>query len=78
MTIAIGGLISDSKSYNETKVPILGDVPLIGELFKNKEEINRKSEMILLITPRIVKQASEGENVTAETMEKVSMQPWYD
>ena len=78
LTIAIGGLISDSKSYNETKVPILGDVPLIGELFKNKEEINRKSEMILLITPRIVKQASEGENVTAETMEKVSMQPWYD
>lgn len=78
LTVAIGGLISDSKTYNETKVPILGDVPLLGELFKTKEEVNRKSEMILLITPRIVRQASEGENVTAEAMEEVSMQTWYD
>lgn len=78
LTVAIGGLISDSKTYNETKVPILGDVPLLGELFKTKEEINRKSEMILLITPRIVRQASEGENVTAEAMEEVSMRAWYD
>jgi hypothetical protein len=78
LTVAIGGLISDSKTYNETKVPILGDVPLLGELFKSKEEINRKSEMILLITPRIVRQASETENVTAETLEEVSMQTWYD
>lgn len=76
LTVAIGGLISNSKSYNETKVPVLGDVPLIGELFTTKEEINRKSEMILLITPRIVKQADETENVTAETMDEVSMQTW--
>ena len=76
LTVAIGGLISSSSSYNETKVPVLGDIPLLGELFKKKDEINTKSEMILLITPRIIKNPSDGEMVTADTMDVVSDQAW--
>lgn len=76
LTVAIGGLISSSSSYNETKVPLLGDIPLIGELFKKKDKTNTKSEMILLITPRIIKNPSDGEMVTADTMDEVSEQAW--
>jgi len=76
LTVAIGGLISNSSSYNETKVPLLGDIPLLGELFKRKDETNTKSEMILLITPRIIKNPSDGEMVTADTMDEVSDQAW--
>jgi type II secretory pathway component HofQ len=76
LTVAIGGLISNSSSYNETKVPLLGDIPLLGELFKSKNQINSKSEMILLITPRIIKNPSDSEMVTADTMDEVSEQAW--
>jgi general secretion pathway protein D len=76
LTVAIGGLISNSSSYNETKVPLLGDIPLVGELFKKKDKTNTKSEMILLITPRIIKNPSDGELVTADTMDEVSDQAW--
>lgn len=76
LTVAIGGLISNSSSYNETKVPLLGDIPLVGELFKKKDKTNTKSEMILLITPRIIKNPSDGEMVTADTMDEVSDQAW--
>lgn len=76
LTVAIGGLISNSKVNNETKVPVLGDIPLIGELFKRKDQTETKSELVLLITPRIIKTAVEGEQVTADTMDEVSDQAW--
>ncbi len=76
LTVAIGGLISNSKVNNQTKVPILGDIPLIGELFKRKDQSNTKSELILLITPRIIKTPNDGESVTADTMDEVSDQAW--
>lgn len=76
LTVAIGGLISNSKVNNETKVPLLGDIPLVGELFKRKDQSNRKSELILLITPRIIKTPNDGEMVTADTMDEVSDQTW--
>lgn len=53
-TIIIGGLIHKSKSKQITKVPILGDIPLLGWLFKNKETVLTDSEIMILITPRIL------------------------
>ncbi len=54
-TSVIGGLIQDSKSKNTQKVSVLGDIPVIGQLFSNKENSGDKTELILAITPRIVR-----------------------
>lgn len=72
LTIAIGGLIDHSTSITEQKVPILGDIPLLGELFKRKTEDKSKRELILLITPHIITAPAEAENVTLDAIEAVS------
>ena len=54
-TSVIGGLIQNTKNNNIQKVSVLGDIPIIGQLFSNKENANDKTELILAITPRIVR-----------------------
>jgi len=54
-TSVIGGLIQDTKSKNTQKVSILGDIPVLGQLFSNREDSGDKTELILAITPRIVR-----------------------
>jgi type IV pilus assembly protein PilQ len=53
-TIVIGGLIRDSLIKNEQKVPILGDIPLLGLLFKSTKSTKVKTELIIFITPVIL------------------------
>ncbi|MES2502465.1 MAG: hypothetical protein V4545_07650 [Pseudomonadota bacterium] len=74
LTIAIGGLIDHSVSDTEQKVPLLGDVPLLGELFKRKTSNKTKRELILLVTPHIVTAPSKGQDVTLDAMSAVSEQ----
>lgn len=76
LTVAIGGLISTGTNNSERKVPLLGDIPVVGELFKRKEQSKTKSELILLITPRIITNPSEGEDVSRGTVESLSTQAW--
>ena len=53
--VVIGGLISNQKSVNDTKVPILGDIPLLGQLFKASTKQNEKTELLIFLTPHIVR-----------------------
>lgn len=53
-TIVIGGLLSENERENITKVPILGQIPLIGLLFQNRTVEKAQSEIVFLITPRII------------------------
>ena len=55
-TFAIGGLIQDDIIESVTKVPFLGDIPILGHLFKSRNTQNIKSELIIFITPHIVKE----------------------
>lgn len=52
--VIIGGLISETETLNENKVPGLGDIPLIGNLFKSKDDSTTKTELVVLLLPRIV------------------------
>ncbi|HLQ65209.1 MAG TPA: secretin N-terminal domain-containing protein [bacterium] len=54
-TIVLGGLISRDERLTTIKVPVLGDIPILGELFKNTSNTITESELIFLITPQIVK-----------------------
>ena len=51
----LGGLISSKKGTTESKLPLLGDIPVLGQMFKRQEDINTVEELVLIITPHIVK-----------------------
>ncbi len=53
-TIAIGGLIQDSDHYDETKVPLLGDLPIIGRLFQKTNKDKVRTEVVMFLTAKIV------------------------
>ena len=53
-TIVMGGLISSRKTKQETKIPILGDIPLIGWAFKTHSTDSRKTNLLLVLTPYII------------------------
>ena len=53
-TIFIGGLLEDVVSETVTKMPILGDIPILGALFRRKDVRNRKSDLVVMITPTVL------------------------
>jgi pilus assembly protein CpaC len=63
VTIAIGGLIQNTEAKIIKKLPILGDIPIIGGLFRSERFEKGESELIILITPKVVR---IGESVTRE------------
>lgn len=53
-TLAIGGLLQDRDNTTETKIPVLGDIPVLGRLFRHKESTKTKTNTIIFVTPRIL------------------------
>lgn len=58
-TVVIGGLFRDVISATKSQVPLLGDIPLIGELFKSQTDSTQRQEVIVLLTPHIIDQPDE-------------------
>lgn len=58
-TVVIGGLFRDVISSTKRQVPLLGDIPLIGELFKSQTDSTQRQEVIVLLTPHIIDQPDE-------------------
>jgi len=63
-TVVIGGLIQDTEDESVSKVPLLGDIPGLGWLFKTKNKTRKKTNLMILITPQIVKNADDLKNVS--------------
>jgi type IV pilus assembly protein PilQ len=59
-TVVLGGILATTHRTDETKVPFLGDVPVLGNLFKTTTKTNDKDELLIFVTPKIVR---EGVNV---------------
>ncbi len=60
-SVAVGGLLTESQAETERKVPVLGDIPILGLLFRSTFKETRKSEVIFFITPRIMRRGgAEG------------------
>jgi type IV pilus assembly protein PilQ len=53
-TVVIGGIFEETKDVTETKVPLLGDIPYIGNLFKSKTTNTSKQELLVFITPKLL------------------------
>ena len=59
-TLVIGGLIQDTVTTTSTKIPLLGDLPLIGRAFRNDEYNRQRNELIITVTPHIVSPDAAG------------------
>jgi type II secretory pathway component GspD/PulD (secretin) len=59
-TIVLGGLIRENKRNTETKVPFLGDIPILGTLFKGKVTDKQRTELIVFIRPTVLRNAAEA------------------
>jgi len=59
-TIVLSGILREQESTVKRKVPLLGDIPLLGELFTSRENSTVRSELVAFITPRVVENAQEN------------------
>lgn len=53
-TVVLGGIFQNETGNTVTKVPLLGDIPLVGSLFRNKYKLDKKQELLIFVTPRLV------------------------
>jgi type IV pilus assembly protein PilQ len=53
-TVVLGGLFQQTESNTVDKVPLLGDIPFLGNLFKNTTKVSQRTELLIFITPRII------------------------
>jgi len=72
--VVIGGLMSSRTTDDESKVPVLGSIPILGELFTNRKEQVKKTELIILIKPTVVGQGTWKKQL--ERSQKL-LKKWY-
>jgi len=65
-TIVLGGLVSDDYLESKRQVPILGDIPIVGELFKSRRESRAKRTLFIFLRPTIIRDSADAKAVTDE------------
>jgi len=60
-TLVIGGLIDTKRERTQNQIPVLGDIPVLGAVFRNRVDTNRKTELVVFLTPQII--SASGERV---------------
>lgn len=70
-TLALGGLIQTSNTQIESGVPLLSQIPLIGNAFKNTQDKKNRSELLILVTPRLVGSVEQARAVTTELRDRM-------
>jgi len=65
-TVALGGLMRERKAVKESKIPFLGDIPVIGNLFKVTENTTERTELLVLVTPTILTKTDDATKITDE------------
>lgn len=67
-TIVIGGLLTDNDRRAETKIPILGDIPLLGWLFRSQKKSSTKQHLVIFLTPTIINDDGDMQKIYARRM----------
>lgn len=70
-TIVIGGLIDDRTTVSEFKVPLLGDIPILGWLFKSRSTSRKKTNLFVFLTPRVVQTPEEAVGIYGEKKDHI-------
>lgn len=74
-TVVIGGLMQTQKNVTENKIPILGDIPILGYAFKYSTSSRQKTELIIFLTPHIVHNPSELAQLTLQERGRMELTP---
>ena len=77
-TVVIGGLMERNKRETIRKVPLLGDIPLLGWAFRRKVKEDTKTELLIFLTPYVVNQPEELEQLTREETNQTEFNPIPD
>ena len=73
----LGGLISSSRTDSKSKVPLLGDIPVLGRAFKNRKKVGTRTELLMLITPYVVEDAAQSRAITQAIQARFgAKEPW--
>lgn len=72
-TVVLGGLFQTDQTSSVTKVPLLGDIPLLGHLFKRTSESETKTSLLIFITPRIIRNSEDLERITRENQKSLRL-----
>jgi len=70
-TVVLGGLMRDKNSVIEDKVPVLGDIPILGNLFKKTKTALLKTELLIFLTPKILDTTNDIEEITSPSIKKM-------
>ena len=70
-TLVLGGLIRDNRTVSKGGLPVLYKIPVIGSLFGSTSEVLDRTELIVLLTPRVVENSRDAEQVTEELKRKM-------
>jgi type II secretory pathway component GspD/PulD (secretin) len=63
-TLVLGGLVNEDTRTSHTKVPLLGDIPILGNLFRSTRETNNRTELMVLLTPHVILSVEDAINET--------------
>ena len=78
-TVALGGLIQDSRSRGRSGIPYLQDIPILGHLFGQTNNEDKRTELMVLITPHVVDNLEKARGITAELRRKMpAVQSLFD
>lgn len=75
--IIIGGLIENKNETIEQKVPVLGDIPLFGELFKNDSKMNKKNNLVIIVTPYMIPKSKDITYIREQLSELKKLEDKY-
>lgn len=70
-TIVLGGLIRDDETYQESKVPLLGDIPWLGALFRSTAKVVNKQNLVVFLKPTILRDKAANKAVAAEKFDQL-------
>ena len=72
--IVLGGLIQDDEQITVAKVPILGDIPIVGKLFQSKGNSRNKTNLMVFLRPTIIRTALDAQSLTEERLNQVRVE----
>jgi general secretion pathway protein D len=71
-TVILGGIMRNTVTSTTKKIPLLGDIPILGNLFKSTDKSSTKTELMVFLTPRVVRNPEEAAKLTEEQKKKMS------
>jgi general secretion pathway protein D len=73
--VALGGLIQERDTVNKNQMPILGDIPVLGKAFGTKDDQINRTELLIIIRPRVMRDGEDARRATEEYRSRVKLEP---